>query len=327
MTIQITILGLGQIGTSFGLALAGHTDQVKRVGYDRILETQNKAKKLGAVDAVPFNLHSAVEKADVVVLCLPLDQIEDTLKQIGPDLREDAVVLDTAPVKAPVAGWIHSHLPPGRHYVGLIPALNPLHLAGSEQGIDAARADLFQNGTIGLAAPAGTPEAALNLATSFVRLTGALPLYLDLAEADGMMTTVHLLPQLAAAGLLNATIGQAGWSEARRLAGRPYDLGTANMFEDGFEALTVSAMHNRENTLHALEMLIGGLTGLHKAIQEGNRDDLNWRLKRAADDRATWLAERQKADWGSAEDKDASSWKLPGMVERLLGGLVSPRKK
>jgi prephenate dehydrogenase len=35
MTVQITIVGLGQVGTSIGLALAAHTNQVSRVGHDR----------------------------------------------------------------------------------------------------------------------------------------------------------------------------------------------------------------------------------------------------------------------------------------------------
>jgi prephenate dehydrogenase len=326
MTVQFTFIGLGQIGTSFGLSLASHTDQIKRVGYDRVLEIQNKAKKIGAFDAVQYNLHDVVENADVVVLCLPLDQIEETLKQIGPDLREDAVVMDTAPVKAPVAEWFKTHIQPGRHYVGLIPALNPLYLGESERGIETAQADLFERGTIGIAAPAGTPEAAINLAANFVRMTGAQPLFLDMLEVDGMMAAAHLLPQLSAAALLNATVGQAGWSEVRRLAGRSYVLATETIAEDGMEALALAARFNRENTLHALEMMIGGLTGIHKALKEADDKDLSWRLKRAADDRLAWAAERQKADWSSSDKKDVEPWKIPNPMERLLGGLVKKKK-
>jgi len=34
MTVKISIIGLGQIGASIGLALANHKDQVTTIGYD-----------------------------------------------------------------------------------------------------------------------------------------------------------------------------------------------------------------------------------------------------------------------------------------------------
>ncbi len=326
MTIQITIIGLGQVGTSMGLALAKHTNQVKRVGYDRILDVQNKAKKLGAFDAVPFNLHDAVNGADVVVLCLPLDQIEEILKQIGPDLRADAVLMDTAPVKAPVAEWFKTHIPAERHYVGLIPALNPLYLAESSHGPESARADLFERGTLGIVPPVGAPEAAVNLAANFVQMLGAQPLFLEMREADGMMSVAHLLPQLTAAALLNASVGQAGWLEIRRLAGRSYALATAAIAEDGQESLALAASQNRESLLYALDMLIGGLSGLRESLKTGDTDDLKWRLERATNDRQTWLMEREKADWSSAETASAP-YTLPGVAERLLGIRMPGKKK
>jgi prephenate dehydrogenase len=323
MTVQFTVIGLGQIGTSLGLALAKQTNQIKRVGYDKALDVQNQAKKLEAFDETPYNLHTAVEKADVVILCLPLDQIEETLKLIGPDLREDVVVLDTAPVKAPVAEWFKTHIPAGRHYVGLIPALNPLALGESLHGPASARADLFAHGTLGIVAPMGTPEGALNLASNLVSMLGADPLFIDLAEADGMLTSAHLLPQLTAAALLNATVGQAGWLETRRLAGRSYALATAPMLEDNLEALNLAVRYERENVLHALEMAIGGLTGLHTALKNSDETDLKFRLERASQDRQGWWNDREKANWNPDERHSP----LPNMMERLLGSTLIKKKR
>jgi len=47
MTIQITILGLGQVGGSIGLALAEHKENVKRVGHDKDPEIARAAMKAG----------------------------------------------------------------------------------------------------------------------------------------------------------------------------------------------------------------------------------------------------------------------------------------
>ncbi len=47
MTIQITILGLGQVGTSIGLALAEKKDAIVRVGNDREPEDCQTRPKTG----------------------------------------------------------------------------------------------------------------------------------------------------------------------------------------------------------------------------------------------------------------------------------------
>ena len=75
MAIQITIVGLGQIGASMGLALANRPELLRRVGHDRDLKTARQAEKLGALDRVEMNLPKAVRGADLVVLSLPVDQI------------------------------------------------------------------------------------------------------------------------------------------------------------------------------------------------------------------------------------------------------------
>ena len=56
MTVQITIIGMGQIGTSLGLALSGKEDLLRRVGHDRDLSKARRAEKMGALDRVEINL-------------------------------------------------------------------------------------------------------------------------------------------------------------------------------------------------------------------------------------------------------------------------------
>ena len=41
MTVQISIIGTGQIGTSIGLALAEHQDMFYRVGHDKELHKRS----------------------------------------------------------------------------------------------------------------------------------------------------------------------------------------------------------------------------------------------------------------------------------------------
>ena len=56
MPVQITLIGLGQIGTSMGMALAAHKDSLLRVGHDRKVDAERAAEKLGAIDKSIHNL-------------------------------------------------------------------------------------------------------------------------------------------------------------------------------------------------------------------------------------------------------------------------------
>ena len=327
MTTQITIIGLGQIGTSIGLALAKHTANIKRVGYDRIIDVQNKAKELGALDTVKFNLFSALEGADLVLLCIPLDQVEETLKLIAPDLRDQAVVMDFSAQKSTAHKWFQEHIPADRHYIGLVPSTNPQFLDQNGGGIDTARADLFEQATIGIAAPPGTPAEALKLAEDLVNLIGGKPLFLDMLEADGMSMTTHLLPQALAAALLNATIDQPGWSEARRFASRPFAQASAALGSDPLNALALGLLNNPAGALNALDGVIAALTHIRAAVQKGDQADLEKRLGLAFEDREQWLNERQRADWNRVEEKKDLPHPGEAFKRMFVGQLFKNKKK
>ena len=134
MTIKIAIIGLGQIGTSIGLALSSQKEYFSRIGHDKDYETTRAAKKMNAVDSIERNLIQAVQKANVVILSLPVDQIQETLKIIGPELNKSTIVIDTASIKTPIKTWATEFIPAERYYVGLTPVINPKYLHETTKG-------------------------------------------------------------------------------------------------------------------------------------------------------------------------------------------------
>ena len=88
MSVQITIVGLGQIGSSIGLALKTHGVNVHRVGHDKDPQAAKESQRAGAVDDVKYNLPASVRAAQIVILALPLAGIRETLDVIAPDLQE-----------------------------------------------------------------------------------------------------------------------------------------------------------------------------------------------------------------------------------------------
>jgi prephenate dehydrogenase len=298
MTIQITIVGLGQIGSSIGLALKARSLDIRIVGHDKDAETAKEAQKLGAVDDVKYNLPASVRDSRIVILALPFAGIRDTLEAIAPDLQEGCLVIDTAPSKATVAAWAGELLPPTRYYVGLTPAINPAYLHGTDFGVKAARANLFDRGLMAVNAPQGTPESVFNLCMELVTLFGATPLLMDSTEADGIFAAIHMLPQLASSALLEATVDKPGWQEARKLAGRPYASVTAgSAYHDDVQSLADAVLENRENVVRLLNAYLTALIELRDEIEVNDRGALEKRLEAAAGGRIRWLNERSVADW------------------------------
>src|SRR5512141_359408 len=123
MAGQIAIIGLGQIGASVGMALKQENSSLLRVGFDKDPAVARAAESIGVVDKVVTRLPDAVRDADIVLLCLPLGQLHETLKNITGYLKEDAVIMDTAPLKGSTIKWLQELLPARRYYVGLVPAV------------------------------------------------------------------------------------------------------------------------------------------------------------------------------------------------------------
>lgn len=301
MPVQITIVGLGLIGASAGLALGKHNDQLARMGHDKDFAQAKLAQKLGAVDKIQYNLPASVEEAGIVLIATPLSGIRETLQVIGPDLQEGTVVMETAPIKAPVLGWAKEFLPDGCYYVGLNPALNPACLLNIEIGTGAARADLFERGLMGIVTPPGTPGEAVKLASDLSALLGALPFFVDPVENDSLMAAVHTLPQLLAAALLDATAGKPGWPEARKLTGRAYAGVSGALLSQGqIASLGEAALSNRANTLRLLDAAIESMQELREALT-GDDPRFTALLNRQVDAWLTWWSEREKADWNEGQ--------------------------
>ena len=84
---QITIVGVGLIGGSVGLAAKtrGVVGKVMGVGRDR--RKLEQAVRFGAIDSFTTDLGSGVAGAGLVVVCTPVDRIAATILQAAPHCR------------------------------------------------------------------------------------------------------------------------------------------------------------------------------------------------------------------------------------------------
>ncbi|PKO20643.1 MAG: hypothetical protein CVU38_19020 [Chloroflexi bacterium HGW-Chloroflexi-1] len=310
--LQVTIVGLGLVGASAGLALKRFEDKVTVVGHDKTPSLAAQAKALGAVDRTEWNLINAVSDADRILLALPVSEIRDTLVAIAGELREGCIIVDTADAKAAVMRWAEELLPATAHMVGGHPILVVENLNAED-----ARADLFEGKLFCLTPAPRTDDAAVRLAADLVEALGARPFFLDPLEHDGMAAAVEHLPQVMAGALLKVTRDSSSWQDMRKLAGSQFYSSTLITSEDA-RAATSAVTANREQTVRWLGEIIAELDEWRQRLIEGDDEGLGRAFEQALEAGRRWLNAQTRGDW--SERPDLPDLPTAGIFMRSLIG-------
>ncbi len=317
---RLTIVGLGCIGGSVGLALKKANADLEIIGHDKDSRAAGAVQKRGAVDKTEWNLLNACDGAGLVVLALPLGAVRDTLKVLGNELPPGVIVTDTASTKVPVLEWAGG-LQRGVHFIGGDPIIPPSHVENAElNGIEAASADLFENAAYCLTPSATAAESAVNTMAGFVGLLGAKPLFLDAAEHDGLITGAQHLAYILSATLLQATTTSGGWRDLAKLAGYDYLQATALAAREP-AAQREMMLHPREDLTRWIDASIETLEDLRAAIVRGDAAQLDNIFKKMLEARSAWLSGRIGVP---APMPEAGSMGDTAM-RMFLGGLATPR--
>ncbi|MHB8171350.1 MAG: prephenate dehydrogenase/arogenate dehydrogenase family protein [Thermincolia bacterium] len=199
---KITIIGLGLIGGSLGMALVGKGLAREVWGVDIDPDTLETAVETLAVHKTTNNLAEGVKDAEMVVLAISVGLTKEVLQAVSPFLPEGCIVTDVGSTKAGVVELAEEILPPGVHFVGGHP------MAGSEvAGISGADRYLFENAVYLLTPTDKTDEGALAKVQSIIGAVGAKVFRFSPREHDTMVAAVSHLPHLIAAALVNTVAG------------------------------------------------------------------------------------------------------------------------
>ena len=320
---RITIVGLGLIGGSIGLALRQTENDYEVVGHDREHAVAGKARKLGAVSKTEWNLISACEGADLIIIATPVMAIKETLTAIIPYLKPGCLITDTASIKRPVMAWAKEILPETVNFVGGDPIISQelsqeTSTTGSlPTGIKGARADLFQGGLYCLTpSPEAAPQA-VQLATDLVHLLGAKPFFLDAAEHDGLVAGVDHLPFILSAALLGTAITSPAWREMRKLAGDAFQ--SATRFSSGDAATYRDAcLTNGENIVRWIDACLARLKELREVVVAQEAEKLEKTFEEAMAARDRWLRDKADGRWELAEEISTSTPRQ-SFLRRFIG--------
>jgi prephenate dehydrogenase len=325
---RVTIIGLGLIGGSIGLALKASTRPIDVIGHDIDPSVGRLAQKKDAVDSNKINIHDACEGADVVVIATPITAIQETLEMIGPHLKQGCVVTDTARLKQPVLTWATEALPSGVAYVGGDPLLNP-NAVGDDvtlpHGLEMARADLFHRGLYALCPSADASPGAVKRIADMINLLEARALFLDPAEHDGMRAGVDGLPLLSGLALMRHVSGSPGWQESRKLADYALGMTTALFVGDPAEQSAQLSL-NAPSLLPRIDALIHELALLREWIATQNSESLDEALNQAGSARASWLSDWEAGKWDE-ELADLGVQGTLGSLGDMLGLGMAKRER
>ena len=193
-----TIVGVGLIGGSLGLALKerGLAEEVVGVGYRD--STLKQAEERGAVDRWTLDMAEGVAEADIVVICTPVGLVAEKAAEALPAMKRGSVLTDVASTKAAITTKVEALLPEGIAFV-------PAHpMAGSEKrGVENARADLFDGARCILTPTDKTPAGAVAAVRAMWEGVGASVETLDIHEHDRIVAEISHLPHLVAPAIIN----------------------------------------------------------------------------------------------------------------------------
>jgi prephenate dehydrogenase len=334
-TINVGILGLERIGVSVGLALkrcnAGKdaAQQFVITGYDTQANAGERAKELKAVDQVVRDPAAAAAQQDIVVLALPFGEVQGAYRAMAPSLRMGAVVLDCSTLKAPANEWATKHLPEHAHAVGVMPILNAKYLFDGRDAADFAAADLFDKGAWLVAPGANSASDAVELASDFGLLLGAVPLFVDPVELDSWSVAVELMPALIGFGAFYTLLRSDHWQDAQRAGNPAFGRLTHHLYDlhpDDLRDLLLTP-GQRLSLVQHMDRLIDTLTQLRGAVAKGDKAALEAALVESSEQYNVWVNRRVKGDWDEGKGRVDQPSRSDMLMSGLFGTALAKRFK
>ncbi len=284
---QVTVVGLGMIGCSLGLALKQLKTPPRVIGHDNQYDAATQAQKLKAVDRVERNPLEAVAGSDLVIVATPVGTITSVLETVAGALGPGCVVTDTGSTKREITRHAAEILPPGVAFVGGHPMTGK-----ATAGVDRPDASLFQGAIYCLTPSTTAPANAVAVVVNLVQQIGAQPYFLDPEEHDGLVAGISHLPYLLSASLMRLLASAPSWREMSILAAGGFETMTrlAGQNPKMYSDILVS---NADNVVRQLDRLMEELAAARERLLQGDSAVLQ-PLEEAQRQRTSWEEQRRR---------------------------------
>jgi prephenate dehydrogenase len=267
---KITIIGVGLLGGSIGIAARKNRVAGEIAGFVRSKKSISDCEKFGATDFATTDLLAAVSNSDLIILCTPLAQMAAITRQFLPALKRGAIVTDVGSVKAGVVRELESLVQKsGAHFIGSHP------MAGAEKtGVAAARADLFVNAVCVLTPTKKSNTTALRKLEQFWKSVSARVLKMKAAQHDLLVSRSSHLPHVVAATLANLVLNPVSPKQQAALCANGF-RDTTRIASGSPEMWRDIALANRKNLSRSLDAFISDLQKFQRTLKKSDAKEIS----------------------------------------------------
>ena len=280
---QITLVGVGLLGGSLGLAVKKRRLASRVIGFVRRQASVAECERAGACDKAELDAEVAVRGSDLIIFCTPLAQMRELAERMLPGIKREAVVTDVGSVKGSVVGELEPLFArAGAHFVGSHP------MAGAEKtGVSAANAELFQKAVCAVTPTNATNASALQRVEDFWRSVGAAPIRMTAEKHDDLVSRSSHLPHVVAAELANYVLSPVHPKEQAMLCANGF-RDTTRIASGSPEMWRDICLANRVNLARVLGVFIEDLQEFQIALTNGDTKTVEEFFSKAKERRDKW---------------------------------------
>ena len=260
---QITIIGLGHIGSSLARAIREHNLCEKLIAADVNDDVCGKVASLNLADEVTDDLKKSIVNSDLVLLCTPVGALSKIAEAIGPALKAGAIISDVGSVKKSAIKAVEPFLPDSVDFVPAHPIAGTEH-SGPESGF----AELFQDRWCIITPAPNTSIQAVEKVTALWESCGARIEIMEPEHHDLVLGITSHLPHLIAYTIVGTATDLEDdlQSEVIKFSASGF-RGFTRIAASDPTMWRVIFLNNKEAVLEILQRFTEDLTAMQKAIR------------------------------------------------------------
>jgi len=263
---NIYIIGVGLIGGSIAKDVKKLNPEIMIYGIDKNESHLNEALSLKIID------HKAtfedINKADLVIVSIPVDATESLLPHILDNVSDDTLVIDSGSTKASICKVVENH-PKRRNFLATHP------IAGTEfSGPKAAIEGLFENKTNIICEIEKTAFKLQERALTIFKIMGMNLRYMNPEAHDKHIAYVSHLSHISAF-MLGKTVIEKEKNERDifDLAGSGF-ASTVRLAKSSPYMWTPIFKQNKTNVIETLDEYINNLTKFKELMETDNFESI-----------------------------------------------------
>ncbi len=271
--MNISIIGLGLIGGSFGLSLKNRME-CKITGIDKKEEHCKLALENNLVDRIEF-FDEGIADADVIIIAVPVTVSQKILIEVLSKIKPTATVIDAGSTKSNICNEVRNH-ENRKNFVAAHP------IAGTENNGPLAAFDgLYDYKPMIICEPELSGPESLKTAISLFETLKMTISYQDPEEHDRHMAYVSHLSHLTSFTLgLTVLAMEKDDSTIFNLAGSGF-ASTVRLAKSSPEMWSPIFMQNSKNIINALNCYINELERFKNLIEQKREQNLKELMQEA----------------------------------------------